>query len=59
MSVHINKINGKIESISVFGDEVVHLIGLLQAMWADSPLNPSDEDYSDGIKALMHIIKEY
>lgn len=59
MSVITTKVNGKIDTLQVFGKELDPFLNLLQTLWNECELSTHDEHHARGISTLHLIMKDF
>jgi len=59
VAILINKRNGRLESLCIYGDELEPLLGLIHTLRKESPFLNSHVCYLKGIEALDTIMKEF
>ena len=59
MTIYVNKKNGKIDSLQVYGPELEPLLNLMQLLWNKSDLTCANETHISGIEALQTIMRDF
>lgn len=59
MSVITTKVNGKIDTLQIYGKELDPFLGLLQTLWNDCELSTHDERHSRAIGTLQLIMRDF
>lgn len=62
MSVHVHKIDGKVDSIHLYGDDLKEIINIIDQLWCDFALQETKvkyaTDWPKGYGAIKQLLKE-